>query len=85
MRRVTMSFGPPKTEPHRCRSSLQLGGQPEQSKQMAAKCKSEEAKEAKPTSFRLANQIGDAIMARGAGARRRRSRSGGRYATGARA
>ena len=32
-----------------------------------------------------ANQIGDAIMVRGADARRRRNRSAGRYATGARA
>ena len=36
-------------------------------------------------SVAFANQIGDAIMVRGAGARRRRNRSGGRYATGARA
>ena len=83
MRRVTMELWPVEDGAARCRSSL--GGQPEQSKQMAAKCKSEEAKEAKPASFRLANQIGDAVMARGAGARRRRNRSGGRYATGARA
>ena len=83
MRRVTMELWPAKDGAAPVRSSL--GGQPEQSKQMAAKCKSEEAKEAKPASFRLANQIGDAIMARGAGARRRRNRSGGRYATGARA
>ena len=36
-------------------------------------------------SVAFANQIGDAIMIRGADARRRRNRSGGRYATGARA
>ena len=36
-------------------------------------------------SVAFANQIGDAIMVRGADARRRRNRSGGRYATGARA
>ena len=35
-------------------------------------------------SVAFANQIGDAIMVRGADARRRRNRSGGRYATGAR-
>ena len=84
MRRVTMELWP-------VEDGAPVQEQPgwaarcEQSKQMAAKCKSEEAKEAKPASFRLANQIGDAIMARGAGARRRRNRSGGRYATGARA
>ena len=36
-------------------------------------------------SVAFANQIGDAIMIRGADARRRRNRSAGRYATGARA
>ena len=36
-------------------------------------------------SVAFANQIGGAIMVRGADARRRRNRSGGRYATGARA
>jgi len=36
-------------------------------------------------SVAFANQIGDAIMVRGADARRRRNRSAGRYATGARA
>ena len=36
-------------------------------------------------SIAFANQVGDAIMVRGADARRRRNRSGGRYATGARA
>ena len=36
-------------------------------------------------SVAFANQVGDAIMVRGADARRRRNRSGGRYATGARA
>ena len=36
-------------------------------------------------SVAFANQAGDAIMVRGADARRRRNRSGGRYATGARA
>ena len=35
-------------------------------------------------SVAFANQIGDAIMVRGADARRRRNRSGGRYAMGAR-